>query len=127
MYHNPYILHKDFVNLKNKCSFFEEINIITGETKLYTIEECRLNENMCGKEGKYWEKSDKIKLKKMYHKIQFNYICFLVKFVEKLINYIETNKCQMTEIEEKKIRILKIFIEVFNKENNKENNYDNYL
>jgi len=121
MYHIPSILRKDFIHKTNKCSFFEEKNIITGEIKLNSVEKCRLDENMCGLEGRSWQNSNKIEGRIIYHKMQFYYICILIQIMEKMTEYIDANHPPMTEIEAKKYFILKKFIENFNKEKNDDN------
>jgi len=62
----------DFTSTLNKCEKFGEKNIITDEITYTYADTCRHDENLCGKEGHYFEKEKNIDLKIMKHKITRN-------------------------------------------------------
>ena len=79
------IFHKpnnnnNFASSSNLCEKFGEKNIITNEIDYDSVFACRIIEEKCGKEGKYFQEDPNINLKILKHYIIKNaYItCFLI-------------------------------------------------
>lgn len=72
IYYKPNVLRNDFTSTFNKCEKFGKKDIITDEITYNYADSCRSNENMCGKEGKYFEEEKNIKFKIAKYKIISN-------------------------------------------------------
>jgi hypothetical protein len=98
IYYKPSKHGIDFSSTMGRCSKFGEKNIITDEIIYEYADKCRQKESLCGKEGKYFEKEDELRLavKIINYKIQTNfflytftsvvasvYILMFAKFLEK--------------------------------------------
>jgi hypothetical protein len=83
------IFHKpnnnnNFASSSNLCEKFGEKNIITSEIEYDSVFRSRINEEKCGKEGKYFQEEPNINLKILKHYIIKNAFfnvfitCFLI-------------------------------------------------
>jgi hypothetical protein len=66
----------DFTGPYNKCEQFGTKDIVTDKVTYDYAELCRIDERLCGKQGKYFKKDPLLLLKKLKHKI-FRPITFL--------------------------------------------------
>ena len=59
----------DFTDTYSKCEKFGTKDVVTDKISYNFAETCRVDEDLCGKSGKYFEKEPLIILKKLKHKI----------------------------------------------------------
>ena len=82
MYYKPSMTSFDFTSPFSKCVKFGEKDIISDEIRYKYADSCRNDEQMCGKEGKYFKKSPyttgKIVLHKLISTIPFTIPVFLM-------------------------------------------------
>jgi len=64
----PKYYSSEYISTINTCNKFGEKNILTDEISYDYINNCRNDENKCGKEGKYFEKDNYVELKKLKFK-----------------------------------------------------------
>ena len=57
LHYKPYFVYLDYIPSLSRCKKFNYQDIITNETMSYRIDDCRDDENKCGKLGKYFESS----------------------------------------------------------------------
>ena len=62
-------IYADFTNNYNRCDKFGNKDLITDEITYDLVETCRNDENLCGNNGKYFEKEKNLQLKIFKHKI----------------------------------------------------------
>ena len=68
IYYKPSIIN-DFTSPLNKCEKFGEKDIITDKITYKYVDTCRIDENLCGHEGKYFKEEPNIIAKIVFHKL----------------------------------------------------------
>jgi len=69
IFYKPSGLNNDFLSTFNKCKQFGTKNVVTDEITYNYADMCRIDENLCGKSGKYYVKEPRIALKRLKHTI----------------------------------------------------------
>lgn len=63
--------NNDFLNEYNRCAKFGEKDIVTAKIHYDFADLCRKDNNKCGKDGKYFEKEQRMFLRKLKHNRMF--------------------------------------------------------
>ena len=74
-----------------KCEKFGIKNIVTNKISYSFAESNRYDENMCGKDGKYFEEEKNINLKILKHKLKNNFY-YIIPILVLIINLYFLNK-----------------------------------
>ena len=67
VHYNRNIWNSDFTYRYNECKYFGTKDIVTGKIGYKSADKCREKEELCGYEGKYFEKNDYVYLKMIQH------------------------------------------------------------
>ena len=59
----------DFADPLSKCEKLGTKDVVTDKITFQYADSCRIDENLCGKSGNYFEKEPRLILKKLKHKI----------------------------------------------------------
>jgi len=70
----PNILDNDYSSFSSRCQKFGERDLITNKVNYDFANYCRIDENKCGENGKYYEKDSHTKLKMLKHKLIYKFI-----------------------------------------------------
>ena len=68
-YYRPSVWNNDFTSPLNKCGKVGVKDIITDKITFEYVDNCRFDDNLCGKKGKYYEKEQRLLLKKLKHRV----------------------------------------------------------
>ena len=71
IHYKPSDSYSEFATTLNECTKFAEKDIITGKITNEYANICRREENMCGKNGKYFEEEPNLLLKIANHKLRY--------------------------------------------------------
>ena len=69
VHYRPRLFDSDFTSTFNKCDKFGVKNIVTDKITYNFADACRADENLCGQEGKHFERQPRIWLKKLKHRM----------------------------------------------------------
>lgn len=99
VHYQPNRFHRDFVSPLNKCENFGEKNIYSDKIIYQYADLCRKDESLCGYNGTYFEKENRIHLKIIKHSLLYHlpliglssFIGFIL-YLQMYIVYLESTK-----------------------------------
>ena len=92
VHYRPRLFDGDFTSPFNKCDNFGVKDIVTDKITYNFADACRSDENLCGKEGRHFERQPRLWLKKLKHRmfrpitVFFTLqVCYLVAYYIKFL------------------------------------------
>jgi hypothetical protein len=87
VHYRPRVFDNDFTSPFNRCDQFGVKNIVTDEITYNFADACRTDENMCGQEGRHFERQPRLWLKKIKHRMFRPFTVFVTLQVCYLVAY----------------------------------------
>ena len=87
IHYRPRLFDGDFTSGFNKCEKFGVKNIVTDKITYNYADACRNDENLCGHEGKHFEKQPRLWLKKLKHRMFRPFTLFCTGSIVYLVAY----------------------------------------